>query len=385
MPLLRARRTEKSIVFIKLAGLGDTALMSPMINMIRRTFPEYRVYAVVTPITRPLLKLCPDLDGLIHFDPLGLDKGFRGLLRILKILRQGRHHAFVDFEQHIQMIPFLAAVSGAPIRVGLLHPEHDRGRLYTHPVAYDDRVRMIRTFHSVYGALCEAMGRKTIPFQEAFGYSFPIGGEAQAKIAAWKAEHAAGKILVGMHPGCSPNNVNKRWPMENFRTLIGRLVETDRFHVVVTGGPDEIPLARELAGSFKPDQVSLGAGFGFDEFVALIAAMDCFIANDTGPVHIGPWVGTRTIGMMGPETPERYGCLHPDSISMYKALPCSPCIHVHRGVSPDCNHVVKGACVKQITVEEVHREVMRLTEMGDGSPIDRHGNPPSVAMGGVMP
>ncbi|MBU1182143.1 MAG: glycosyltransferase family 9 protein [Proteobacteria bacterium] len=365
LPFLRAGGcSAPSIVVLKLAGMGDTVLMLPIIHLMRRTFPNYKIYAVVTPNTKPLFERCLDIDGIILYDPLGKDSGIFGFIRHLLNLRKYRPQIFIDFEHFYKITPFLAALSGAEIRMGLLHPNHDRGYLFNYPVGYDDRVQIIYVYYEIYASFCRLMGKHALPFEQVFQYQISLNNEAVKMVNDWKVRWIKhNKKLVGLHPGSGMTNVYRRWPLDNFRYLIKELLNTKNYQIVITGGVLERDLIRALAQDFDPSDVRYTDNeFNFSEFLALISVMDCFIANDSGPLHIGPWVGTKTIGLFGPETPERYGCIHLNSVNLYHPTPCSPCIQVHKGINPVCNNSIESACVRQIQVKEVFKEVLRLTE-----------------------
>jgi heptosyltransferase-2 len=371
LPFLTRKKTAPRIAVLKIVGMGDTVLMLPVIHLLKKTFPDHLVTVVVTPVTKPLFVDNPDIDELIVYDILGADRGIRGFLRILAAVRRRRFRAFLDFEQNIQIIPFMAAVSGAPVRIGLIHPEHDRGELFTHPVPYDDQALMIRMFHQIYGNYCLAAGRTALPFTDLFSYSIPMGEAAVAKAAAWRRRIAnPDDTLIGLHPGSNLSNVSRRWPLDNYRALIGRLLETETNRIVLTGGPGEEALLRELAAPFDPARVIIAEGFNLKEFVAVLSVLDCYVSNDTGPLHIPPWVGTCTVGLFGPNLPARYGSAHGNCVSLYKAFACSPCIQVHKALVPECDYPDKGACIKQITVDEVFRQVVRLAALRPEPPIE---------------
>lgn len=353
-----------SIVFLKLAGMGDTVLMLPIINMMRRSLPNHKIYSMVSQDTKLLFEICRDIDGIILYDIFGKDNGLLGFIRQLRNLRKHRPNIFIDFEHFYKITPLFAAVSGAEIRIGLLHPDFERGCLFNYPVGYDDRVRIIYVYYKIYSSFCELMGVPALPFEQIFQYQIPMNKEATARINDWKNRWVSHKKkLVGLHPGSGAANVYRRWPLENFRTLIKDLLNTNNYQIVITGGVFERDLIRKLAQDFDISEVRLSdKDYNFSEFLALISVMDCFVANDSGPLHIGPWVGTKTIGLFGPETPTRYGCIHWNSVNLYQPTPCSPCIQVHKGINPVCNNSIKGACVRQIQVNEVFKEVLRLTE-----------------------
>ena len=361
LPTLVWKEVVPSIAVLKLVGMGDTALMLPVIRHLKKTFPHHKLTVIVTPATSPLLAASPDVDDVILYDVL--ESGISGFISMLFALRWRRFEAFLDFEQNIQLTPFLAAVSGAPVRIGLCHPDHDRGMLFTHPVPYDEKEKMIQLFHQVYRNLCGAMGRSAESFHDILGFRITIPADSVAKAYEWRRMYISpGEILVGIHLGSGGTNVFRRWPQERFAALIRLLLAKGNYHVVLTGGPEEKVLVEELRKSFDNDRVQSALGNSLKDFTALLGVFDCYLSNDTGPLHIGPWVGVPTIGLFGPESPIRYGNLHPDCVSLYKPTSCSPCIQVHKGINPECSHVEKGACLKEISINEVFQHVTSLAE-----------------------
>jgi len=89
---------------------------------------------------------------------------------------------------------------------------------------------------------------------------------------------------------------------------------------------------------------------------ALIERCILFISNDTGPMHIGPAVGTPTLGLFGPEPLLRYRPYGSGHVAIYQPLECSPRINIHLGPGGGCVNPVRHLCMKLITVESVWRE-----------------------------
>ena len=78
-------------------------------------------------------------------------------------------------------------------------------------------------------------------------------------------------------------------------------------------------------------------------------------------MHIASAMNIKTIGLFGPNTPTRFGPLNKKSKAIYKKMPCSPCINVHKGQVPECfySEVSKDfqKCMKEIKVNDVLRYV----------------------------
>jgi ADP-heptose:LPS heptosyltransferase len=98
---------------------------------------------------------------------------------------------------------------------------------------------------------------------------------------------------------------------------------------------------------------------------ALIKNMDLIVTNDSGPMHIAAAVKTRLVAIFGPESPERYGPLCPDSMKkvIWKNINCSPCSKA------TCKSKI---CLSSITVEEVVEAAETLYKSQGGMEIPQH-------------
>ncbi|HXL72736.1 MAG TPA: glycosyltransferase family 9 protein, partial [bacterium] len=59
--------------------------------------------------------------------------------------------------------------------------------------------------------------------------------------------------------------------------------------------------------------------------IAFIQAADILISNDSGPMHVGPAVGTPTLGIFGPGEPEIWFPYDKPHQVLYAEVACSHC------------------------------------------------------------
>jgi ADP-heptose:LPS heptosyltransferase len=103
---------------------------------------------------------------------------------------------------------------------------------------------------------------------------------------------------VVVHPGAAL--VSRRWPAERWAEVVRRLPGP----VVVTGGPDEVELARAVAG----DRAEVLAGRTSPlQLAALVAAARLVVAPDTGVAHLATALGTPSVVLFGPTPPALWG------------------------------------------------------------------------------
>lgn len=147
------------------------------------------------------------------------------------------------------------------------------------------------------------------------------------RVAAWRERLGRGPH-VAFHVGASFGTA-KRWLPERFAALAGALTERGR-QVLLVGGSADRDLARTVRMSApRPEQIKNLAGeTSLAELVALLAAVDVLVANDSGPMHVAAAVGTPVVAIFG-STNERetYPLAEMGKLRLLKApgIECSPC------------------------------------------------------------
>jgi ADP-heptose:LPS heptosyltransferase len=110
---------------------------------------------------------------------------------------------------------------------------------------------------------------------------------------------------VVLHPGAASGS--RRWPADRFAAVAAALADAGE-RVVLTGSPDEAPLAedvRRLAG--LPPESLLAGRTDLGHLAALIADARLVVAGDTGVAHLASAYATPSVLLFGPTPPTRWG------------------------------------------------------------------------------
>ena len=111
-------------------------------------------------------------------------------------------------------------------------------------------------------------------------------------------QRQAGHPLVLLHPGSG--GADKRWPIGHFWALSATL-RAGGLPCAVVCGPVETEAGLDVEGC--PDSVPLIRQSSLSDLIALAAAADLFVGNDSGPAHVAAAVGTPTLTLFGPTDP----------------------------------------------------------------------------------
>ncbi len=137
----------------------------------------------------------------------------------------------------------------------------------------------------------------------------------------------------------------KNWPVESWNDLLERLrAEFDLMHL---GDATEPHFAgvRRFAGLLS-----------LRESMALLACARLHVGPDSFLMHAANGLDVPSVIIFGgSRTPANLG--YDGNVNLFVEMPCGPCwIHASRGER--CEHDL--ACLKKISVEEVHAETMKL-------------------------
>lgn len=123
----------------------------------------------------------------------------------------------------------------------------------------------------------------------------------------------AGAVLL--HPGASSGS--RRWPPDRWSAVAAALASEGR-RVLVTGGPDEVDLARRVVTDARPQLtgdsaraahlVETRAGtLTIPALADLVAHAALLICGDTGVAHLATALGTPSVLLFGPTPPQHWG------------------------------------------------------------------------------
>ncbi len=291
------------VALLKLGALGDMVYAFPLVSALKAHRPQARITWIVEARLADVPRLHPGVDEVVTVDT----RAWRAALRrgrwgfawseVRRYARAvaGRFDVAID-AQGLLKSGVAARVTRAPIRVGFAASDC-RERANTCCMTH--RADPVGPAHALAKnrGLLAALG---IPSGEPrFELRIPEADQAWAR--AWSDAHAGGPVAswTTLHPGAG--HPGKRWPLDRWLTLAGRLADAGRRVAIVTGPEDRTvvgeavkAMARPVATAFPPTVGSLAA---------LVSRTEAVIAGDTGPLHLAAALGARTIALYGPSDP----------------------------------------------------------------------------------
>jgi len=326
----------RRILIIKPSALGDIVLALPALSALRRSFPNAKISWFVRPEFAPLITGHPFISDIILFDRRKLAKwwcspgSFNTLSSLVKQLRAGKFDLVFDF-QGLFRTGFFSWVTGSKKRFGMAGARELAHLFYTDKISQDaSSVHLV----DYYLKMAASAGAK----QGGAEFKLPEDAGAAEKIdKLLKSQGVNAKYAVIVPGAAQPN---KRWPIERFAELAGKISERFGLSIVATGSQGE----REYIEAIGKRVINLAGKTSVCELVPLMKRASLVVSNDTGPGHIAAALGVPVVMIFGPTNPAR--------VCPYKRPQCVVSVEPNgRGMKADSYDPRHD--IAHITVEQV--------------------------------
>jgi ADP-heptose:LPS heptosyltransferase len=156
---------------------------------------------------------------------------------------------------------------------------------------------------------------------------------------------------VVVHPGASAPA--RAWSPERCAEAVELLADAGH-RVVVTGGPAEHELTRQVSGTVAVD---LGGRTDARTLAGILRFADVVVSGNTGPAHLAAAVGTPVVSLFAPVVPaDRWRPYGVPLVLLGDQR--APCADSRARTCPAPGH----PCLNEVTAHDVLRAVQKLME-----------------------
>jgi heptosyltransferase II len=325
------------------AFLGDAVLTLPLLQSLAGSFPGADIYFFVRGGLKPLFDPNPGY-RVVEFDKYGRDKGFPGIRRMAAFTRKLGLDLWISPHTSARSAA-ISFLTRAGTRIGFDRPFYNRFAFTkTVPRRFNELDEIDRVLELM--TPLNPGSRETWP-------SIVLSGQAGIKADDFWKKSIHGKTL-GIHPGSTWPT--KKWPEDYFSRIIDMAGELDDTQVIIFAGPDEEKIAARIISraSINRHVINMAGKLSLPELAAFIAKLDCYLTNDSGPMHLAWPQKVPTIAVFGPTTKDLGFFPRGGNASVLETnLACRPCgLHGHRKC-PEKHH----KCMKDILPERVMDQI----------------------------
>jgi ADP-heptose:LPS heptosyltransferase len=327
---------------VRLDSFGDVLLTGPAV----RAVAEHADHVTVLcgPQGEDAARLLPDVDEVLVWaapwegvDPPGVEEAdVEAMIRRLRAARYDCALVLTSFHQS----PLPAALM---LRMAGVH------RIGADSVDYPGRLLDVRHQRLPGRHECEA----ALDTAAAMGFTPRRGDDGRPRIVPTPDTAALtgnGPYLV-VHPGASAPA--RAWGPERCAEAVELLADAGH-RVVVTGGPAETALTRQVSGSVAVD---LGGRTDARTLAGVLRFADVVVCGNTGPAHLAAAVGTPVVSLFAPVVPaERWRPYGVPLVLLGDQR--APCADTRARHCPAPGH----PCLTEVTAHDVLRAVQKLME-----------------------
>jgi len=295
------------ILAIRLARLGDVILLLPALGLLKAAFPSARLTFLTGHRCAAIAELCPHIDEVIAVNRVAMRDGsvVNAVGEMFKLVREIRGRGFdlvVDFHS-FRETNLLTWLSGAPVRLGLKRfKEPYLGFCFNRPPVLEDKslhvAKMFQTVVEEVPQMEPSPGRRP-PSSRGRGIEIPD------HLRKWAGRVLPNEPHLALYVDAPvPERV---WPPERFAEVADFAIEKLGAVVVVLSGKEGARLADRLQETSRNRaQIYRFTDLTVPQLAALIGSSRLLVSNDTGPMHIGPAVAVRTLGLFSVGYPEHF-------------------------------------------------------------------------------
>lgn len=355
----------KKILIFNPFGIGDVLFTTPLVRNLKELLPQVEVSYICNGRAYPILKHNKFLTKLWVFEK----DQWRKILKQSKwqfikqaisffwTIRQEKFDVVFDLSLNSQY-GFFLKMCAIKKRIG--YNFKNRARFLTHTKSLSDGYKN-KHVSSYYLDLLEFLNLTGKEYK--FDLFIPDNLLFRAQEILKHHNLDKNSLIIGISPGAGDSWGNtayyKRWPLENFITLVEQLQRDLKAKVIIFGAHSEKSICDDLENSLKEPVINLCGKLDLEEFAAVLKFCKVFITNEGGPFHIGQALGIKTIVLVGPVDEKVYGCFPANNKNcqlLIKDIPCRPCYQRFR--FPTCT--LDKQCLRDILVDDVYRKVKEL-------------------------
>ncbi len=300
----------KNILLINFGGIGDEILFSPVIQSLKKTYPEAKITLCLEGRSKAFLSLTNLIDNSFFIDIKTKNKYFEMLKLYIRALTG--HYDLVISSGANPLIAPLLYLTGIKTRIGYKTSNLSK-KLLTYAVDLNQNQYAANMYFDLVYPIINT------------DFELPI-------INIDEIEREANTVII--HPGVSKISVQKGitkiFEAKVWAELIKKLLNKGK-KVILTGGSDDEEVINQIRQELKDTDLSnftdmYGKTKNMLDFAKLVKKSEVLICSDSAPMHIGVATNTKTIAIFGPTDEKKLLPKSDKFIAVTNNCNCRPCL-----------------------------------------------------------
>jgi len=274
------------ILVVRTDKLGDFITALPAMYVLKKHNSKNKIIALVAPLNKTLALTCNFIDEVI------VDEPESSVYALSRKIREADIDASVTLfsNTRVAVAQFLA---GIKTRIA---PATKIAQIF-----YNKRVKQRRSEVKMAEFEYNLALTKTLFPDIDTNYEKPLlrFDDAQSLYQKFCKKNNIEKKVVAFHVGFGGSS-DANWNLDEYEELIREVLHVNRHQVVLTFGPDEEALKKEMQERLQGTNVVFYlSNDGIVNFAKLISNFKLFVSTSTGTYHLASLVGTPTMTFFG--------------------------------------------------------------------------------------
>ena len=331
----------ESIGLLRLAGIGDTVLISAAVADLKDAFPKAFLTFFSGSTNLEFVKMMDGLDQIVEVPVRNVEAG-------LKAIRSVPVDVMIDFGPWPRLEALFTLFSKSSYTIGFRASGQYRHYGYDQIADHSPNVHELENFRK----LVHLLGVKTI--------RLPSLRKPQKKEVLPDSSY----VVFHLWPGGRRRKL-KQWPIERWIRLIEEFVASD-LKVVLTGASSECSSNDAIINRVQYCDrgfVRNLAGVSLRDTAAILASARLVVSVDTGVMHMAAALGAPLVALHGPSSSRRWGPTSANAVSVDS--PLAGCGYISLGwesVSPPLK------CMESISYEAVRDACLAIMKKESRNP-----------------
>lgn len=337
------RPTGKKILIVKLGAIGDVLRTTPILQALKKKFPESHITWLVDENGFEVLIGNDFIDRILV---MNLENSLRLMIEEFELLicldKVPKAVAIASIVKARKKFGYGLSAEGS------IFPFNNEAG-YSFELGISDELKFRINQKSYQQMIFEAIGLDYK--KDEYIFNLTPGEVKFGKDFLKKYKICKDDLIIGLNTGCGNVFSGKKWTEIGFVQLAQRLLKNKNIKVLLLGGPEEVFRNKRIKSAVN-GIIETGCNNTIRQFASLINCCDVVVTGDTIAMHLAIGLKKRTVAIFGPTCPQEID-LYGRGEKLFAGDKCAPCY------KQSCQDM---QCMKNISVEEAFKAVTRQLE-----------------------
>lgn len=286
-----------NFLLIRFRQMGDTVLITPVLDTLRRNFPDSRIDVVLNERLAPLLEGHPSVSNVITFSDKERHSLPRYIAKVWRVTHAVRYDAVIDFRSTVNTLLFSLFSLRSKIRSGVKKSYSSLVLNYTVGRCAPD-VQMIDRNLKLLAPL-----EKIKPLAYCHRPTLVVRKEEHSDFMAYMRESGIDFTRPVMLAGVTAKLEHKAWDKTKMVEVIRRIVKNfPDIQIILNYAPGrEEADARQIFEAIGSRSIFMGIeAKGIRKLMAMASCCTMYFGNEGGTRHIFDALGKPTFSICSP-------------------------------------------------------------------------------------